>query len=80
MILQLEPPIPVETARGKGLAHIVIDPGIEHHLLWVVFLDESRECWTFPNPEIRAQSNPTMGRGELADFTIVDHPWAPRSG
>ena len=62
MMLQLSPPIPVETPRGKGLAHLVIDYGVEYHILWVVFIDETRECWTFQNPEIRIQANPTMGR------------------
>jgi hypothetical protein len=61
-MLQLNPPMPVQTPKGEGLAHIVIDYGAEHHLLWVVFLDESGECWTFSNPDIRAQKNVTMGR------------------
>ena len=30
--------------------------------MWVVFLDESGECWTFENPEVRLQKKPTMGR------------------
>lgn len=64
MILQLNPPIPLMTSKGKGLAHLVIDYGPEHHLLWVVFLDEGRECWTFANPYVMAQVNVTMGRKE----------------
>jgi hypothetical protein len=62
MILQLNPPLPVITPRGSGLAHLVIDYGPEAHLLWTVFLDDSAECWTFPNPQIRAAKNITMGR------------------
>ena len=62
MILQLSPPIPVSTPKGSGLAHIVIDYGIEHNLIWTVFLDKNGECWSFPNPEIRAQNNITFGR------------------
>lgn len=62
MIVQLEPPIPLYTEKGKGLAHFVIDYGIEHNLQWVVFLDDSGECWTFDNMDIRAQSNDTWGR------------------
>lgn len=62
MITQLNPPIPVSTPKGKGLAHLVIDYGCEHHLIWVCFIDATGECWSFPNPEIRAHSNPTMGR------------------
>ena len=68
MMLQLNPPIPVDTPKGKGLAHLVIDYGIEHHILWVVFIDETRECWTFQNPEIRIQPNITFGRGTVDFF------------
>lgn len=62
MILQLDPPIPVLCPRGKGLAHLVIDLGLEHNLQWVVFLDANGECWTWQNRDIRAQENITMGR------------------
>lgn len=62
MLLQLDPPLPVETKKGKGLAHILIDYGVEFDLMFVVFLDETKECWTFNNKEIRAQTNITMGR------------------
>lgn len=62
MLLQLNPPLPVITPRGPGLAHVLIDYGPEHNLCWTVFLDGNGECWTFGNPEIRAQKNITMGR------------------
>ena len=62
MILQLNPPLPVKTPKGKGIAHFLIDYGPESHLLWTVFVTETGECWTFSNPEIRAESNPTLGR------------------
>lgn len=62
MILQLNPPLPLETPRGEALAHLVIDMGAEHHLLWVCFLDDGGQCWTFNNPEVRMQANQTMGR------------------
>jgi hypothetical protein len=62
MISQLNPPLPVSTPKGSGLAHLVIDYGPEHNLFWVVFIDATGECWTYPNPEIRAQKNITLGR------------------
>lgn len=65
MILQLDPPIPLETPRGKALAHFLIDYGAEHHLLWVCFQDETGECWTWPNPQVRGQANPSMGRCQV---------------
>lgn len=61
MMLQLLPPVPLDTPKGPGFAHLVIDPGQEHHLQWVVFLKASGECWCFSNPEVRLQANVTMG-------------------
>lgn len=65
-MLQLNPAIPVTTPRGPGQAHFLIDYSPEHDLCWVVFLDESGECWTFRNPEIRAQKNLTLGRKSIS--------------
>lgn len=61
-VKQLSPTIPMITPKGRGLAHFVIDYGEEHHLCFVVALDDGGECWTFCNPEIRFEANPTMGR------------------
>lgn len=69
-MLQLEPPVPVITPRGKAMAHVLIDPGIEHDLQWVCFLDATGECWTVRNPDIRAQENLTMGRSEQPSRTM----------
>jgi hypothetical protein len=65
MMLQLAPSIPVETPKGKGQAVIIIDYSPEHDFYWVVFMDDSRECWTFSNKDIRAQPNCTIGRGKF---------------
>lgn len=63
MLTQLNPPLPVEVVgRGKGYAVAVIDYGQEHHLLWVVGMDETREIWTVPNLQVRMRDNWTMGR------------------
>ena len=62
MITQLNPPLPLETAKGAGLAHFVIDYGPEADLMWVVFMDSDGACWTVPNPEVRMSMNWTMGR------------------
>jgi hypothetical protein len=61
MMLQLNPPLPVITPAGKGLAHVLIDLGPEYDLLWVVFQD-NKECWTWRNQDIRANTNITFGR------------------
>lgn len=62
MITQLNPPLPLHTAKGEGWAHFVIDYGPEYDLVWVVFMDKDGACWTVPNPEVRMQFNWTMGR------------------
>ena len=62
MLVQLNPPLHMETPKGPGLAHFVIDYGPEAHLQWVVFMDADGACWTVPNPEIRISFNWTMGR------------------
>jgi hypothetical protein len=61
MILQLNPAIPVVTPKGKGIAHVLIDYGIEADLIWVVFQDDG-ECWSWKNQDIRAQRNITYDR------------------
>jgi len=57
MILQLNPTIPLETPKGKGFAHFILDYSQEHEMIWIVFIDETGECWSFRNPEIRLQRN-----------------------
>lgn len=60
---QLDSPLPMTVeGKGSGLAVAVIDYGPEHHLIWVVALDDNGEIWSAPNPKVRMQSNWTMGR------------------
>jgi hypothetical protein len=66
VILQLDPPIPLTTPKGKALAHMLIDYGPEFDLLWVCFQDDTGECWTWGNPDIRSQKNLTMGRENIS--------------
>jgi hypothetical protein len=62
MMLRLDPPLPLETPKGKALAHVLIDYGVEYDLLWVCFQDETKECWTWSNKEVKIQSNISLGR------------------
>ena len=62
MVTRIDPPIPLLTPKGKALAHFLIDYGFEHDLYWVCFQDETGECWTWNNKDIRAQNNITAGR------------------
>lgn len=49
------------TPKGIGLAHFVIDYGEEHDLLWVVVDDATGEIWTWPNNDVRAIKNISLG-------------------
>ena len=66
-MLRLDPPLPLLVRLADGLwhqamAHLVLDYGFEHDLAWTVFVDETRECWTLRNRDVRAQDNVTAGR------------------
>lgn len=71
MIVQLQTPIPLETPKGRGWAHMVIDYGTEYDLIWVVFIDETGECWSFGNPEVRLQKNITFYRDKPSKDVLV---------
>ena len=61
-MIQLNPPIPLITSKGNGWAFFLIDRSQEHDLEWVVFLDNTGECWTFNNSQVKIRNNYTMKR------------------
>ena len=67
MLTQLNPPLPLETSKGPGGAHFVIDYGPESALLWVVFMDADGACLTVPNFEVRMSYNWSLGRRKPDD-------------
>jgi hypothetical protein len=69
MILQLSPSLPILTPKGSAIAHFLIDYGIESNLMWVCFIDATGECWTFQNPDIRAQKNITQHRNNITSIS-----------
>jgi hypothetical protein len=62
MFTQLDPPLHMETPKGPGWAHFVIDYGPESALMWVVFMDADGACWAVPNWEVRLSFNWSLGR------------------
>lgn len=66
MIIQLNPPIPVfvTSKNTSGLAHLMIDYGVEYDLFWVCALDDSGQCWTVNNKYIRFTKNYTLDRND----------------
>ena len=65
MILELKSPLPVVTPKGKAWAYFIIDYGMEHDLLWVCFQNDTGECWTWSNKEIRLQTNITYDKTNI---------------
>lgn len=64
-LLQLNPPIPMKTPRGEGMAVMVIDYGPDFDLWWTVILTKGEhvgEIWTYSNPEVRGVENISLGR------------------
>lgn len=61
MLTQLQTPLPLTTPKGKAWAVAIIDYGPHWDLLWVTFIHDSGECWTFNNSEIRQEKNFTFG-------------------
>lgn len=85
-MLQLNPPIPMNTPKGEGFAHILLDYGPESDLYWTVLITETGEIWTYANRYVRASKNITLGRVNphppeqprfdetLADTAPGEHP------
>ena len=62
MMLQLNPTLIVYTPKGKAMAIGWIDYGPEHDLLWVCFQNDTGECWTWNNTQIKCEQNITYDR------------------
>jgi hypothetical protein len=68
MITRIEPSIPVTTPKGKAMAIAWLDYGMEQDLMWVCFQDDTGECWTWENADIRARVNVTIGRKTISSL------------
>lgn len=62
MILEITQLLWLQTPKGQGIAKFLIDHGPEADLLWVCFIHETKEIWTFSNFDVRVESNITLGR------------------
>jgi hypothetical protein len=67
-IVRLDPPIPIKTPKGDAQCHFLIDYGFEHDLCWVCFQDDTGECWTWSNKDVRAHINITAGRNKTTSI------------
>ncbi len=69
-LLQLDPPIPMRTPKGEGIATLVIDYGPDYDLLWTVIVtkgEHAGEIWTYPNHQVRGVENVSLGRHVTGD-------------
>jgi hypothetical protein len=77
MMLQLNPPLPMDTPKGIADAHFVIDYGSEGHILFVTFVRCSGECWTWQARECQLEKNVTGGIRSCAECenkqTMIDN-------
>lgn len=62
MILQLNPPLWLDTPKGMSLCHFMIDYGPDFDIVWVCFIQDTGECWSFDNSVIKIARNETLGR------------------
>ena len=67
-IVRIDPPIPLMTPKGRAIAHFLIDTGIENDLMWICFQDDTGECWTWENSQVRARINKTVGRNTISEI------------
>lgn len=81
MLTQLNPPLPFMTPKGKAYAHFVIDYSQEHDLVWVCFICDTGECWSYPNSQIRMEQNLSLGykttKDQLAEVLQTKPPVSP---
>lgn len=52
-ISRIQPPIELETPRGRARAHFLLDYGTDTSLVWVCFVRATGECWCVRNEEVR---------------------------
>jgi hypothetical protein len=52
----------LDTPKGLALAKFIIDRGMDSDLEWVTVIQETGECWTFSNEDIKFCKNLTLNR------------------
>lgn len=84
MLTQLNPVLPVTIKpnsgspipAGKGMAIMVQKFHPDHHLTWVIVMDETGEIWEVENPYVRFQANYTWGRNlspQIRENRLPEH-------
>lgn len=69
-IERINPPIPVITPRGPGLAIFLIDYGPDLNSVWVVRHDETGDVYHVVSCEIRVCGNEMWNLGDPIPFDV----------
>jgi hypothetical protein len=77
MILQLDPPILVETPLGQGFAIFVIDYGIHQNTCWIVALSKDGVIKHFDCNDVLLSTNYTYGMNLMKN---INHPPEEKKG
>ena len=77
-MLQLNPPIPVQTPLGEGWAQVVIDYSPDFNTVWIVFLIDSGEVKHFDSNDLRVCGNETFGIPYQPRPQSNPRPWAKK--
>lgn len=64
-IQQLNPPLWFTTPEGPALCHFMIDYGIDCDIVWVCFQQDTGECWSWNNKDVRIAPNLTVNRSNV---------------
>jgi hypothetical protein len=68
VITRCDPPVPMDTPHGPGLAHWRIERGIEcetAYEVWITSGDHACEIWEFEQSVLRSLNNVTAQRAGL---------------
>lgn len=60
-IIRIDPPMELDTPRGRAQAHFLIDYHLGGNLVWVCFQRDTGECWSYSNPEVLLPPCETSG-------------------
>ncbi|WGR74300.1 MULTISPECIES: hypothetical protein [unclassified Bradyrhizobium] len=67
-ILQLNPPIYVETPLGSAVCMFLWEHGLEIDVQWCCFIESTGEPWWLPNNQIRLSTNLSAGRSKTSEI------------
>lgn len=71
-IVQLDPPIYVETPLGSAVCMLIWEQGLEVDVQWCCFIESTGEPWWFPNNKIRLSTNLSAGRAKVSPIKPMD--------